>query len=93
MNWLVENGYDIGNHTYSHVDSTKIDKIKTQSEVGKMYKMLDEIIPLKYVNIIALPFGSPYRLDHENMKYIFNSNYNDKNYNTKYNFLYNFINF
>ena len=29
LKWLVENGYDIGNHTYSHVDFTKVDIIKT----------------------------------------------------------------
>ena len=83
MNWLVDNGYDIGNHTYSHVDFTKVNKETTQEEVGSLYGMLDNIIPNKYVNIIALPFGSPYSLEHENMAYIFNSNYNNKKYITK----------
>lgn len=83
LNWLIENGYDIGNHTYSHVDFTKVDSNKTQQEVGSMYEILDNIIPDKYVNIIALPFGSPYSLNHDNMKYIFNSSYNGKEYETK----------
>ena len=83
LNWLVDNGYDIGNHTYSHVNFTKVDNIKTQEEVGKIYNILDNIIPNRYVNIIALPFGSPYNLEHSNMNYIFNSNYNNKTYETK----------
>ena len=35
------------------------------------------------MNIIALPFGSPYNLEHDNMKYIFNAEYNGKTYETK----------
>ncbi|MBE6139063.1 MAG: hypothetical protein E7174_00960 [Firmicutes bacterium] len=83
LNWLVDNGYDIGNHTYSHVDFTNVDSNKSQEEVGRIYELLDEIIPDKYVNIVALPFGSPYSLEHDNMSYIFNTSYNDKNYETK----------
>ena len=81
--WLVEHGYDIGNHTYSHINFSEVNSNKSQEEVGKMYDILDNIIPNKYVNIVALPFGSPYSLDHENMQYIFNSNYNNKQYITK----------
>ena len=83
LNWLVDNGYDIGNHTYTHVDFTKVNSNKSQEEVGKIYEKLESIIPNKYVNIIALPFGSPYKLSHENMDYIFTSNYNEKIYITK----------
>jgi len=83
LNWLVDNGYDIGNHTYSHVNFSNVDSTKTMQEVGSLYEILDGIIPGKYVNIIALPFGSPYSLEHENMKYIFNTTYNSKEYITK----------
>lgn len=83
LNWLVDNGYDIGNHTYTHVNFSNVDSIRTQEEVGKVYELLDEIIPEKYVNIIALPFGSPYNLEHDNIQYILNTNYNGKTYETK----------
>lgn len=83
LKWLVENGYDIGNHTYSHVDFTDVDVNKSMEQVGRIYELLDRIIPGKYVNIVALPFGSPYNLEHENMQYIFDSIYNEKNYKTK----------
>lgn len=83
LKWLIDNGYDIGNHTYTHVNFSQVDSNKSIEEVGKLYELLDKIIPGKYVNIVALPFGSPYKLDHENMQYIFNTNYNGKEYITK----------
>ena len=82
LNWLVDNGYDIGNHTYSHVDFTTVSKEKSVQEVGSMYNLLDKYIPGKYVNIVALPFGSPYDKDHDNFNSILNGFYNDKEYNT-----------
>ena len=83
VKWLVDHGYDVGNHTWNHVNFTKVDINRTKEEVGRVYEMLDSLIPNKYVNIIALPFGSPYSLEHENMNYIFNTNYNGKEYATK----------
>lgn len=83
IKWLIKNGYDIGNHTYSHVDFTKIDSKKTEEEVGRIYKLLDNIIPNQYINVVALPFGSPYNLDHSNMDYIYLSEYGGKKYTTK----------
>lgn len=82
LNWLVNNGYDIGNHTYSHVDFTSVSKDKSIQEVGSMYNLLDKYIPGKYVNIVALPFGSPYVKTHENFSSILKGVYNDKEYNT-----------
>ena len=83
LKWMVKHGYDIGNHTYSHVDFTKVDGEKSKKEVGSVYEILEEIIPGKYVNIVALPFGSPYKYNHDNMQYILNTDYNRKNYKTK----------
>ena len=83
LKWLVKHGYDVGNHTYNHVNFSDIDEQKTKVEVGSIYEILDTIIPNKYVNIVALPFGSPYSLEHSNMDYIFNTSYNNKNYITK----------
>ena len=83
LKWLVKNGYDIGNHSYSHVDFTKIDINETMEEIGSVYELLEKVIPGKYVDIVALPFGSPYKYEHENMKYILEGNYNGKEYKTK----------
>jgi len=82
VKWLVENGYDVGNHTISHVDFTKIGNEKTKEEVGKLYQKLDNIIPDKYVHIIALPFGSPYKKSHSNYPYIIEGEYNGYKYHS-----------
>lgn len=83
LKWLVNNGYDVGNHTYSHVNFSNVGAEKSEQEVGSIYKILDELIPGKYVNIIALPFGSPYNLNHSNMPHIFECTYDGKTYVTK----------
>ena len=83
LNWLVDHGYDIGNHSYSHADFTSISKEKAIQEIGSLYNLLDKYIPDKYVNIVALPFGSPYDKDHENFPLILNGSYNDNEYQTE----------
>ena len=83
LNWLVDNGYDIGNHTTTHPDFSKISVSKTQEVVGKMYQKLDEILGDKYLKIIALPFGSPYKKSHANYPYIMNGEYNGYKYTTE----------
>ena len=41
-----------------------------------------EYIPGKYVNIVALPFGSPGTFEHPNFPYILSGNYNGIDYKT-----------
>ena len=83
LNWLIEHGYDIGNHTTNHSDFTKINQEKTKEVVGKMYQRLEELLKDKYVKIIALPFGSPYKKTHENYSSILKGEYNGFNYESE----------
>lgn len=83
LKWLVENGYDIGNHSATHADFTKIDIAETNYQIGSVYEILEKIIPNQYVNIVALPYGSPYKKTHDSFSHILESNYNDKIYVTK----------
>jgi len=82
VKWLVEHGYDIGNHTTTHPDFTKLSTDKTREVVGKMYQKLDEVLGNKYVKIVALPFGSPYKKSHANYSYILKGEYNGYSYET-----------
>lgn len=82
LKYMVDNNYDIGNHTYSHVDFTSASISETQEEVGSVYEILDEYIKDKYVHIVALPYGTPYRTSSEVFPYILNGEYNNKTYNT-----------
>ena len=82
LNWLVDNGYEVGNHTQGHNNFTQIDSDKTQEVVGYMYNKLEGIIGDKYSKIVALPFGSPYNKSHNNYKYIINGSYDGVEYET-----------
>lgn len=83
LKWLIDNGYDIGNHTQTHLDIKKSTSNQVQKEIAYVYDKLEEIIPGKYVKIIALPFGSPYTKTNDNFKYVLSSTYNDKTYETE----------
>ena len=83
LKWLVDNGYDVGNHTKTHLDIKKSSGERVQEEIAYVYDELEKVIPGKYVKIIALPFGSPYVKSHENYKYVLSSTYNGKTYDTE----------
>lgn len=83
LKWMVENGYDIGNHTQTHLDIKKSSGDRVQKEIAYVYDELEKVIPGKYVKIIALPFGSPYVKTHDNFKYVLSTSYNGKAYETE----------
>ena len=83
LHWLVDNGYEVGNHTRGHDNFSNIDIYKTQESVGYMYDKLENILGDEYSKIVALPFGSPYNRTHENYKYILDGVYNEKKYHTE----------
>ena len=85
MKWMVDNGYDIGNHTRDHIKLGGLESDEIEKQVGALYKLLEDIIPGQYVNIIALPFGSPENISEDNTQYskIFSGTYEGFSYTTK----------
>lgn len=85
IKWLVDNGYDIGNHTLDHTKLGGCEPEEIEKQVGAMYKKLDQIIPGQYVNIIALPYGSPESMSEDSPQYskIFSGTYEGFSYTTK----------
>ena len=83
LKWLVEHGYDVGNHTVGHNNLNSTTITKTQEVIAKVYKQLDEIIPNKYVKILALPYGNPTSKKHENYPYVIKGTYEDYTYETE----------
>lgn len=81
IEFLINNGYDIGNHTYSHADLTKTSEEGTIKEVGSMYNILRSKTD-KFVNIVALPYGTPYNSTHINFKHVLSGVYEGEEYNT-----------
>ena len=83
INWLINNGYEVGNHTQGHNNFTTINETKTEEVVGYMYEKLDEITNNKSSKIIALPYGSPYNKTHKNYSHIIEGTYNGTTYKTE----------
>ena len=83
LKWLVDNGYEVGNHTQGHNNFSQIDSNKTQKVVGYMYNKLESILGDRYSKIVALPFGSPYNKTHVNYPYIINGSYDGVEYETE----------
>lgn len=80
LKWLVDHGYDIGNHTNGHDNISTLSIENTQKTISSVYQKLDSIIPNKYVKIIALPFGAPYNKSHANFPYTLKGTYNNYSY-------------
>lgn len=83
LKWLIDNGYDIGNHSYGHANLTDLSNDETSQQIAKQYNNLEKYINNKYVNIVALPFGSPFDRDASNYNYILNSSFEGKEYKTE----------
>ncbi len=85
LRWMVDNGYDIGNHTWDHAHLNECTPEEIEFQVGSVYKLLQDIIPGRFVNIVALPFGAPESITNETPQYqkIFRGSYEGLNYTTK----------
>ena len=82
MKWLVDNGYEVGNHTLGHNNLKNTSTEETQKVVGGMYQKLEEILGDKYSKIIALPYGNPTSNMHPNYPYVVSGEYNGFKYET-----------
>lgn len=85
MKWMVDNGYDIGNHTKDHAKLGGCDADEIEKQVGYIYKLLEDIIPGQYVEIVALPYGSPESMGPDKPQYerIFSGTYEGFAYTSK----------
>lgn len=57
LNWLVDHGYEIGNHTSSHPNLSKLSSESVQSEIGKVEKVILNAMPDYDVLGLSYPFG------------------------------------
>ena len=85
LEWMVDNGYDIGNHTRDHVKLGDCTAEEIEQQIGYIYKLLDGIIPGRYVDIVALPFGSPESMGPDTPQYnkIFEGTYDGFSYTSR----------
>jgi peptidoglycan/xylan/chitin deacetylase (PgdA/CDA1 family) len=80
LKYLVENGYDVGNHTYGHAYLNKLTKPEEiQEEMGKLNNFLKDYLPGYEVDTFAIPYGiNP---SDELRDYIFTGEYEGIQYN------------
>jgi len=83
LNFIIDNGMDIGNHTVDHVNFTSVtDAEKMQKEIGAQAQYLEGLISKQgyTVNTMALPYGSRPK-DASMTKYLQTGTFNGATYN------------
>lgn len=78
LKWLVDNGYDVGNHTYTHEELANLNGEDIQSEIGSINNIIHQYIPDYAIETLALPHGSNPK--EEYAKYVLDGTYEGKNY-------------
>jgi len=77
--FLVKNGYDIGNHAYNHENLGSLSVEAVQEALGKNVKLTQEYLPGYDVYALALPYGIGPKGD--NYKYAAQGEYEGVKYN------------
>ncbi len=80
LKWLVENGYDIGNHTKSHFEMANLNAEQIQIEIGSVNNIIKEVLPEYAVETLALPHGSNPKLEY--IESMISGEYQGHKYNT-----------
>lgn len=80
LNYLIEKGYDIGNHTFDHRSMKKAtDREYIQEGIGKQVEVINKILPEYEVDTYALAYGERPK-DKELEKYLEKGNYGEISY-------------
>jgi len=58
LTYLQENGYDIGNHTLTHPNLTKLPDDKVQAEIAGLQKDVTDLDPKVKMDVLCLPYGA-----------------------------------
>jgi peptidoglycan/xylan/chitin deacetylase (PgdA/CDA1 family) len=61
VRWLIEHGFEVGNHTTDHADLAGMPKEKVRDEIGTDQKALTDLGGVAPVTF-AFPYGAPSRL-------------------------------
>ncbi len=78
VNWLFDNGYEVGNHTNTHFNLKKADGFTLQKEIGIVDKKIKDIRSDAPLNTITFPFGA--KPSEDLIKYVYNGNYSGHEY-------------
>lgn len=81
LNFLINNGYEIGNHGYNHENLGKISIDEVQKSLALNASKTNEIISNYNVQALALPYGAAPK--GEEYKYVVSGEYNGISYYNK----------
>ncbi len=76
LEYLIANGYEIGNHTYNHADLKNLRKDKLQEVIGKEVEYINSLVDYD-IKHFAIPFGKRPKND---IDYMFKGEYNGIKY-------------
>ncbi len=79
LEYLVKNGFDIGNHTYSHKSMSKLSAQELQEEIGRVHESIKKALPDYNLRALTYPFGERPKTD-ELKKLVTNGEYNGLKY-------------
>lgn len=57
LNWLVDNGYDLGNHTSTHAKLSKLSSREIMKEIGIVDQIIKNAVPDYTVDTLTYPHG------------------------------------
>lgn len=81
LKYLVDNGYDIGNHTIDHRGMRRMDnKDDIQEAIGRQVEVINKILPDYNIDTYALCYGERPKIK-ELEKYLSEGSYNGREYN------------
>lgn len=80
LHYLINKGFEIGNHTNTHVNFSKASVETIQKEIGTVNNMISELVEDYKITSLALPFGISSK---EHKEYIAKGSYEEKSYENK----------
>ena len=78
LNYLIENGYEIGNHTYGHEKLNTLSSDQIQKTIGKQAHFLESFVEDYEVVHLSIPYGV--RPDDDRIDFVFSGSYQEKPY-------------
>ena len=57
LQYLVNHGYELGNHTYTHIDMSKAGAYELQKEMASVERLVRECVPGYNMVCMAYPYG------------------------------------
>ncbi len=81
LKYIVEKGMDIGNHTYTHENLSKLDPQGIQYQLGRMVKETGDYLPGYQVDSLALTFGVNSREEYRD--YVYSGEYEGVKYTNR----------